>query len=134
MQALESQEALSNWVREQFQKANKFLAENGVLFESVVTEESRYLAPFVAVWKIKDANKSFYWVVSGEVSTDFISTSAATSAREALRHFSLSWQLKAENVRASANEQEQIAVADRLQQDAEKLYDVVNDEKLWQAS
>ncbi|MBT4882928.1 MAG: DUF4826 family protein, partial [Glaciecola sp.] len=37
------------WVREQFQRANKHLAENGVLFDSVVVEESRYLAPYVAV-------------------------------------------------------------------------------------
>lgn len=46
------QEQLAQWVREQFQKANKHLAENGVLFESVVIEDSRYLAPMVAVWKI----------------------------------------------------------------------------------
>ena len=40
-----SEEQRAEWVREQFQKANKFLAENGVLFDSVTTEESRYLMP-----------------------------------------------------------------------------------------
>jgi len=40
-----SDEERATWVREQFQKANKFLAENGVLFDSVITEESRYLMP-----------------------------------------------------------------------------------------
>ena len=43
-----SDEERATWVREQFQKANKFLAENGVLFDSVVTEESRYLIPYLA--------------------------------------------------------------------------------------
>ena len=33
-----SDEERATWVREQFQKANKFLAENGVLFDSVITE------------------------------------------------------------------------------------------------
>ncbi|MFT4807348.1 MAG: hypothetical protein ACI9LX_000665 [Paraglaciecola sp.] len=37
-----TEEQISEWVREQFQRANKHLAEKGVLFESVVTEESRY--------------------------------------------------------------------------------------------
>ena len=60
-----SDEERATWVREQFQKANKFLAENGVLFESVVTEESRYLIPYLAVWKIKAMDSKRYWVISG---------------------------------------------------------------------
>lgn len=128
-----NQEQLANWVREQFQKANKFLAENDVLFDSVVTQESRYLAPFIAVWKIKDLKGKFYWVISGEVSTDFIHDSVANSARAAIKHFSLTWQLKAENLRQSAlNNNEQVVIANRLEKDAESLYEVANNENLWQ--
>jgi hypothetical protein len=66
-----SQEQLSAWVKEQFQRANKHLAEKGVLFDTVVTEESRYLAPFVAIWKIKALDGKFFWVISGDVPADF---------------------------------------------------------------
>ena len=60
-----SDEERATWVREQFQKANKFLAENGVLFDSVITEESRYLMPYLAVWKIRAMDSKRYWVISG---------------------------------------------------------------------
>ena len=86
------------WVREQFQRANTHLAENGVLFESVVVEASRYLAPYVAVWKIKSQQGKFFWVLSGDLPADYVPFDVALDARGALRHFSLSWQLKAENI------------------------------------
>lgn len=86
------------WVREQFQRANAHLAENGVLFESVVVEASRYLAPYVAVWKIKSQQGKFFWVLSGDLPADYVPFDVAPDARGALRHFSLSWQLKAENI------------------------------------
>lgn len=127
-----SQEAMSAWVREQFQKANKYLAENEVLFDSVVTAESRYLAPFVAVWKIKDIKNQFYWVISGDLSTDFNTSSVAENAREAMKHFSLSWQLKAENIRrSSTHSADQEEIAQRLVRDAENLYSVANTDKFW---
>lgn len=50
----EEQEALTQqWVKEHFQKANRFLAEKGVIPSKVIAEESRYLAPFLAVWKME---------------------------------------------------------------------------------
>jgi hypothetical protein len=130
-----NQEQLGNWVREQFQKANKFLAENEVLFESVVTQESSYLAPFIAVWKIKDVKGRFFWVISGDVSTDFTHVSAAESARAAIKYFSLQWQGKAENIRQTAlGNSEQITIANRLEKDAEDLYEVASNARLWPES
>ena len=82
------------WVREQFQRANKHLAENGVLFDSVVVEESRYLAPYVAVWKIKSQQGKFFWVLSGDLPADYIPFDTAPDVRSALKHFSLSRQRK----------------------------------------
>ena len=133
MQEIKNQEELSAWVREQFQKANKHLAENQILFDSVVTEESRYLAPHVAVWKIKDKTGSFYWVVSGDLPTDYVAINVADTARAAMKHFSLSWQMTSENLKRSANgDTEQEKFAKRLQTGAENLYDVAVNEKAWQ--
>lgn len=41
MQEPQNQEALTEWVRERFQEANKYLAENGVIYDSVDTTASR---------------------------------------------------------------------------------------------
>lgn len=127
-----SQEQLSDWVREQFQRANKHLAENGVIFESVVTEESRYLAPYVAVWKLKSTSQKLFWVISGDVPCDFVAYENATNAREALRHFSFNWQLKAENLQKQTNlDQTQSDFIELLISRAEGLYDIYSREDLW---
>ena len=128
-----SQEEMSSWVREQFQKANKFLAENGVLFESVVTEESRYLAPYVAMWKIKSNDNKFYWVITGDLPTDFMPFENEKTARAAIKHFSLLWQMKAENInrneKASDTEKE---FAQMLISRAEGLHRIQSQEGLWE--
>ena len=92
-----SDEERATWVREQFQKANKFLAENGVLFDSVITEESRYLMPYLAVWKIRAMDSKRYWVISGDLPSDYTSVDNAKDAKDVLRHFAMHWQLKAES-------------------------------------
>jgi hypothetical protein len=130
---IKTQDELTRWVKEQFQRANKHLAEKGILFDTVVTQESRYMAPDVAIWKIKDTKKDFYWVISGDLPADALPASAANSAREAIRHFSLSWQLRAENIL-------NIASSDDIQKDfaailtnkAELLYQLQENEKWWQ--
>jgi hypothetical protein len=127
-----SQEQLSKWVREQFQRANKHLAENGVLFESVVTEASRYLAPFIAVWKIKSIEGKYYWVISGDVPSDFMPFELEKNARAAIRHFSMIWQMKAENIRQSATEDAtQQEFAKLLITKAEDLYKIQADDNIW---
>jgi hypothetical protein len=128
-----NQEELTTWVREQFQRANKHLAENGILFDSVVTDESRYLAPFVAVWKIKANDKKYYWVISGDVPCDFIPYESEKTARAAIRRFSFIWQIKAENIiKTQSNDKVQQDFANLLINKAENLYDIQADEKVWQ--
>ncbi|ANB26975.1 hypothetical protein A6F57_18415 [Alteromonas stellipolaris] len=123
----------SEWVREQFQKANKHLAENGVLFESVVTNESRYLVPYLAVWKIKDTNNAMYWVMSGDLPTDYIAESTAVTARDAIKHFAMAWQLKAANLRASEGaDATSLEYAELLESRAEGLHAIQNQDELWQ--
>jgi hypothetical protein len=132
---IDNPEALKTWVREQFQRANKHLAEQGVLFETVVMEESRYMAPHIAVWKIKDTQQKFFWVICGDLPADAVTASVAANARDALKHFSMSWQLKAEKILSSetADEQQQ-DYAKLLGEKAELLYEVQANENWWQES
>jgi len=120
------------WVREQFQRANKHLAENGVLFDSVVVEESRYLAPYVAVWKIKSQQGKYFWVLSGDLPADYIPFDTAPDVRSALKHFSLSWQLKAENISATNGiDETQQNYAKLLADRAISLYQLSEKQELW---
>lgn len=120
------------WVREQFQRANKHLAENGVLFDSVVVEESRYLAPYVAVWKIKSQQGKYFWVLSGDLPVDYIPFDTAEDVRSALKHFSLSWQLKAENIISTNGiDETQQNYAKLLADRAISLYQLSEKQELW---
>jgi hypothetical protein len=127
-----SQEQLSAWVKEQFQRANKHLAEKGVLFDTVVTEESRYLAPFVAIWKIKALDGKFFWVISGDVPADFMPYKSEKNARDALRGFSFRWQLQADNIlNSGTNDKIQHDFAERLIAKAESVYELFSNDKAW---
>lgn len=130
----QNQEELGEWVREQFQKANKHLAENGVLFASVVVEESRYMAPYVAVWKIKSQQGKLFWVMSGDLPCDYIPADVAPDVQAVLKHFALAWQLKAENL-AAANPTNptDVEYINLLAHRAEGLYAMSEDANLWQA-
>jgi hypothetical protein len=123
------------WVRTQFQKANRFLAEKGVIPNKVLTEESRYLAPYFAIWKMesKQPTKQSFWVLSGDLPSDYVDVKVAATAREAVRHFSMMWQLKAENLHKSGltRDETQAKFANLLVARAESLYKMQEDDKLW---
>ncbi|WP_025820217.1 DUF4826 family protein [Shewanella marina] len=125
----------TEWVREQFQKANKFLAEKGIIPSKVLEQDSRYLAPYLAIWKLesKQPQKKTYWVMSGDLPTDYVDVSVAETAREAVRHFSMMWHLKAENLIKSGATKDatQAKFAQLLVARAESLYKIQEDENLW---
>ena len=94
-QAVQMTEAeQQQWTREQYQVATKYLAEKGIVTKSVQAQESRYIVPFLAVWKLTSLEGKKFWVLSGDLPTDHINFEVAANAREALRHFSLKWQLQ----------------------------------------
>jgi len=123
-------EQQKEWVREQYQVATKYLAEQGLVTESVVVEESRYLVPLLALWKLKALDGNFYWVICGDVPSDFNKLDVAPNAREAVRHFSLKWQLQAENL-LNIGDKEQEEFANLLIGRAEGLYKMYEQESLW---
>lgn len=137
LSAEEIEKLRQEWVRTQFQKANRFLAEKGVIPTKVLADESRYLAPYMAIWKMESkrpSNKT-YWVMSGDLPSDLVDVKVAVTARDAVRHFSMMWQMQAENlVRSGATrDATQAKFAQLLVSRAESLYRMHNDDKLWNA-
>lgn len=121
------------WVRECFQECNKYLAQKGILTNKVLVDQSRYLAPLVALWKVKTQDGKQLWVITGQVPADHVAASVSSDPRELLRHFSLNWQMKAQSILNQGS-------ADKVQNDfahllisrAEGLYKLFEDDKLWQ--
>jgi hypothetical protein len=126
-----TEEQQQQWIREQYQVATKYLAEKGVVTDSVKVEDSRYLVPLLALWKLKALNGKSYWVLCGDLPSDHSAVDVATDARDALRHFALKWQVQAENLLA-ANSKEQEEFAHLLISRAEGLYKLYEDDALWQ--
>ncbi|MGL4447542.1 DUF4826 family protein [Shewanella sp.] len=135
LSAAELEQLRQEWVRTQFQKANRFLAEKGVIPSKVLADESRYLVPYLAIWKMeaKRPSAKTYWVMSGDLPSDFVDVKVAKTARDALRHFSMMWQMQAENlIRSGAvRDATQAKFAQLLVSRAESLYRMHNDDKLW---
>lgn len=125
-----SEDEQQAWVRKQYQEATKYLAEKGVVSGSVQIEESRYLVPLLTVWKIIAIDGQKYWVLCGDLPTDHSAAEVAGNAREALKHFSLKWQVQAENL-LKANEPSRHEQAQVLISRADGLYKLQEDESLW---
>lgn len=121
------------WIRSQFQKANQYLAGKGIIPDNVAVTESRYLPPLVALWKLNTKDKKAFWVISGDLPTDHMAFSAAATARDAMRTFSLNWQLKAEHIVSSDSvDKTQQEFADLLVSRAQGLYELFEDDSIWQ--
>jgi hypothetical protein len=128
------EKARAEWVRAQFQQANEYLASKGILPDNVAVSESRYLPPYFAIWKLNTKSKQSYWVISGDLPTDHMTESAAKDAREAVRAFSLHWQLKAQQIIDSGiNDKTQQDFANLLVNRAHALYEMFGNDELWQA-
>tara|TARA_R110002126_G_scaffold15185_10_gene62511 strand:+ start:7873 stop:8316 length:444 start_codon:yes stop_codon:yes gene_type:complete len=131
-QAAQEQQRVE-WIRTQYQKANQYLATKGIVPDNVAVNESRYLPPLVALWKLNTKDRQAFWVISGDLPTDHMAYSAAASARDAMRSFSLNWQLKAENImNGNAVDKTQQDFANLLVNRAQGLYELFEDEALWQ--
>ncbi len=122
------------WVRLQFQRANLHLAEQGIVMESVAVAESRYLPPLIAVWKIHGLNKNVVWAISGDVPVDYLPVAVASDAREAIKHFSYRWQMKAQQIIDNGiSDNTSADYVQLLVGRANMLYDLAESETLWQA-
>ena len=65
-QQVQSNPEQAAWVREQFQKANGYLVEKGILTDQVLVKESRYLMPHVALWKFTERGTTEkVWAITG---------------------------------------------------------------------
>jgi len=118
----------STWIREQLDKAVDEIMTSGVVEDKVAEARPVWsIADKILIGQVRVASeaKTFIWVVCGDYPTDCLPASAASTARDAARHFSLKWQM-------DAARQKDAAAMTLLTDKAEELYDIAEDDSLWQ--
>ena len=119
---------VSEWTRETFDKAVREIVELGLIDGALVEARPFWNVPnSVVIGQVRESNDPaiFFWIIAVEGVTDYVGSAAAATPREAARHFSLKWQL-------DASHSDDTLFADRLVTRAEELYDMVENESLWQ--
>lgn len=131
------------WSQAEYARAMRHLLNQGFGETKVMQSSSRVLPPLVALWHFEaklDGKRSRLWVISGtDLPVDHVGETAAASARDALRHFYLHWQLKAaqleQNLAANkvdiGNPALQAEYMQSLKRGSERLFQLVNDDRLW---
>ncbi len=117
---------LSTWLREYLDAAVQELNKQQVFDDAFIESRPAWMLPMrilLGKARAQSEPQSYRWFICGEVPFDHIDASAATTPREALRHFAMKWQVAAEHLdKATA-----VAVIG----DAESLYDLAEDDRLW---
>ncbi len=139
-----NQEAFRKWSQKHYAEAMNYCQRKQLQIDHFIKADSRVLPPVLAVWKVELAErpKRRLWVIGGDVMMDHVDAAAATSARDVLRHFSLAWQLRADQLEQSLaqaasgfrDDVKQREVIDTLIVKAEALYDLYTNDQLWGGS
>ena len=139
---VENQQQLdqSQWVKEQHGDLLSYCSRNDLKITNIIQKDSAILPPIAAVWLV-DSKQSAqqFWVITGDLPNDHIQAGNAVNAREALRHFSLRWQLKSEKILNSlesrkadpSRDNTEKEFADLLISRAEGLFELFENKQLW---
>jgi hypothetical protein len=133
---------LDSWIKQHLDAAVRKFIKQGKIDSLLVEAKSAWVLPFqILIGKIRAQGslKEFDWFICGEVPTDYLESSVASTPRETARHFAMKWQLAAaryeqktdENPVALTQGSEQEDPASQLVRQAEALYAVVEDDRVW---
>lgn len=135
-------EQLKAWTKKQLDVAVRKLTNPGAIDSMIVEAKPAWVLPFqILIGKIRAYGqaKDFEWFICGEVPTDSLGSTAASTPREAARHFALKWQLEAAR-HQDLTAQESLGTelesgeedpGEQLAFKAEALFSLVDDDRLW---
>jgi SAM-dependent methyltransferase len=122
---LDGQKELKAWIKQKLEMAVHDLMDRGVVESIMVEAKPAWVFPLkVLIGKIREKNQAggFDWFICGEVPTDHVHSSLASTPREAAKYLALKWQLDATRQDSDSG----------LVEKAQALYELVNEESLWQ--
>jgi len=136
-------EAIKSWYQDLLQTVAREMVKIGAVGGMAVEARPVWISPYkILIAKVWDASEKskFIWTISGEaVITDHIKGSLATTSREVARHFSLKWQVDADQLlhlaqtkpSAGNTVQNMKAYTTELIGYAETLYDLAARDDVW---
>ena len=132
-------EELTAWVRRELDAGVEELIKSGAFGGMLVEAKPAWAFPYrVLLGKVREQGGPFSWLICGEVPTDSLASSAASTPREALRHFAMKWHLGAARLQDPSVQQTLDLAPELLSQGgerlagwAEDLYALVADDSLW---
>ncbi len=133
---------LDVWIKKQLDAAVRKLMKEGVVDSLIVEAKPSWVLPFqILIGKIRAQAQSndFEWFICGEVPTDYVAATAASTPRETAKHFALKWQLAAarheekmaQDQTETTGETQQVDSSRQLIGHAEALYELVEIDGLW---
>jgi hypothetical protein len=87
------------WLAEQRERVLGYLEFEGVEHGGVPDDPDWFVAPYVAVWRVTSPqapNEVGWWAISGDMPTDYISSSGAEDALSAAGKFANNWRTYSE--------------------------------------
>ena len=135
-------EKLNAWIKKQLDTAVRKSMAKDVIDGLIVEAKPAWVLPFqILIGKVRAQGQSgsFEWFICGEVPTDYLASSIATTPRDAAKNFAMKWQLAAERFKQRAeqnptppsSEPQQVNPGKQLIDHAEALYGLVEDDRLW---
>jgi hypothetical protein len=132
----------SPWIQATLERAVREIARSGAFESDMIEARPIWSIPErILIGQMRETGDpaNFRWVICGAVPTDLIASSVAATPRDALRYFSLKWQLGAARLgdpatRKAAGQREQAGEPEKSAQlatIAEELYAIVEDDRLW---
>jgi len=130
------------WLRQERQKVLAYLASQKCEHAGVGEWPAFHIDPYIALWAVQSPStlgRIGWWAISGDLPTDYMSSSSGYHPRDALRHFSAAWRSVAESMaRGEAHPRTKMGppelwptMAPLLRSRAAILRDYADDESLW---
>jgi hypothetical protein len=119
---------LKSWIREQLDAAVSALNEKQVFDDALIESRPAWVLPMQILLgqaRAQSDPRAYQWFICGDLPFDHIDSSVAATPREALRHFAMKWQITAESLDKKS--------AETLIGDAERVYNLTEDDRFWTA-
>jgi hypothetical protein len=133
-----------HWCGERRRAVTEYLAKEALAHGEVGTWPAWHVAPYVSIWAIESLRAPGYvgwWVISGDLPTDYLSAATIKHPRKALLAFSETWREVAEymqkglphpHITIGPSEQDP-ELASLLQKRSNVLRQFAEDDSVWGA-
>jgi len=135
------EEERKKWYKDEKASLLKYCSNKQLDMHRIMDKFSLALLPYFSLWAVENRKThEKLWVITGELPHDHTSFQIAEDARSAIRHFFMSWNLKAENMERTLNEmasvlndndQQKLDMIKQLRESADRLSEVYLDDNLW---